>query len=611
MDSKEKALLIALMNQEHLSGTELASVIQMSTRSVRTLIKKINEKIEGALIESGSFGYKLIVNDPSLFLEYLQDNKENQEETQNRFLYLFNQFIFNDDYLKIDDLCEELYLSRTQLKQELKKLRHYFLQYDLKIETKTHYGLKLDNDELNIRRAICHFKDYPINEEIYKKIKKIISSCLVNYEFELSDENLENITFILYVIYLRKGYPISFKEDLLEEIKKEKEYMIASSIMTVMKSILEMNEDENEIAYLTIHLCGKNNKQKSSQCIDQSTYDLVQLFLKKIEDESQATFTTDLNLQISLSLHIMSLIKRIHYQTYMTNPMLQEVKTKLLVAYELAIKGCEVINSQYHCILPEDEIAYFALYIHLSLQQSTNDLYKKNILVVCSSGIGSAKLLEHYFKTNFSEYIAHIEMSSLQELKNHDFRNYDCIFTTVPINMETNIPIFKINNLMSKDDTLKISKQFESMNQTSLSQYFPKDLFFNYDTFQSKEEAIHEIVEKCHQHYDLPKEFEQFVLEREKLSTTEFNDLIAFPHSHQPISNETFVSVTVLKKPLQWKNHKIRIILLFSVEKNKVKNLDSFYATISALISNKTLLWQLIQNPTYEEFIHILKKVQS
>ena len=38
------------------------------------------------------------------------------------FLYLFNRFIDNQNYLKIDDLCDELYLSRTQLKQELKKL---------------------------------------------------------------------------------------------------------------------------------------------------------------------------------------------------------------------------------------------------------------------------------------------------------------------------------------------------------------------------------------------------------------------------------------------------------------------------------------------------------
>ena len=41
----------------------------------------------------------------------------------------------------------------------------------------------------------------------------------------------------------------------------------------------------------------------------------------------------------------------------MNNPLLQDIKRNLIVAYELAIKVGEIINSQYHCFLPEDEIA--------------------------------------------------------------------------------------------------------------------------------------------------------------------------------------------------------------------------------------------------------------
>ena len=124
MDKNKKIILMELMNREFMSGNELSSFIQMSTRTVRTLIKNINEEITGARIESGTFGYKLMIDDPESLLTYLQQDTIVQDE-ESRFMYLFQKFIHHKTYLKIDDLCEELYISRTQLKQSLKSFRTY------------------------------------------------------------------------------------------------------------------------------------------------------------------------------------------------------------------------------------------------------------------------------------------------------------------------------------------------------------------------------------------------------------------------------------------------------------------------------------------------------
>ncbi|MFR2501119.1 MAG: helix-turn-helix domain-containing protein [Coprobacillus cateniformis] len=49
---------------------------------------------------------------------------------------MFNRFIDCNNYLKIDDLCDELYLSRTQLKQSLKELREYLHDLILQLQLK-------------------------------------------------------------------------------------------------------------------------------------------------------------------------------------------------------------------------------------------------------------------------------------------------------------------------------------------------------------------------------------------------------------------------------------------------------------------------------------------
>ena len=154
------------------------------------------------------------------------------------------------------------------------------------------------------------------------------------------------------------------------------------------------------------------------------------------------------------------------------------------------------------------------------------------------------------------------------------------------------------------------STYLKQLNQANILDYFPEQLFFTYESFSSKEEAIHEIINECKKSYDLPADFEQYVLQREALATTEFNDLIAFPHSNKPVSNATFVAVTILKKPLLWKKHKIRIILLSAIENKAIKELDDFYKIISNIISDSTIQWNLINNPNYQYFKEIIERLE-
>ena len=55
---------------------------------------------------------------------------------------------------------------------------------------------------------------------------------------------------------------------------------------------------------------------------------------------------------------------------------------------------------------------------------------------------------------------------------------------------------------------------------------------------------------------------------------------------------------------------KIRIILLSSIENKKMKELDDFYRVISTFMSDTSIQWQLLQNPTYEEFQKVIERIE-
>jgi len=625
MDKKQQVILMELMNYESLTGNQLASIILMSSRSVRTLIKDLNLLLinHGALIESNtSYGYRLVLKDPDTFLLFIQENSQNinEDNDQTRMNYIFKRLITNREYIKIDDLCDALYLSRTQIKSLLKELRLYFESYNLEITSKPHYGIYLNGSERNIRKAMSHFDDWNKNEIRSKdyeyhldKIKKIIISCLANADYEITEDALRNVANHLYIAYQRvnENNIVTLNNELFNQLKDEREYELATHMMTLMSRMLGMPYNEQECAYLTMHLCGKNAKQFSSLYIDDKIYKLVEEMLAYIENSSSISFAHDLNLQLALALHIVPLLKRIQYKTYMKNALTEDIKTSLIFAYELALKASEAINTYYHCILPEDEVAYFALHINLSLEQKKTESLKKNILIVCSSGAGSAKLLEYSFKEYFSSYINKLDVCSYLNLADVDMNKYSCIFTTVPLQIEVSIPVFAINHLINKNEIEKIDKKIKQLSYQNSIQYFPKELFFHVDEFATKEVAISQIVSRCALVYSLPSDFEEQILEREKMASTEFNELVAFPHTIKPSIDTTFISITILKKPLLWNQNRIRIIMLCSIENNLIKELDGLYRTISSLISDQKIQWELLKQPSYDTLEKIIERLEK
>lgn len=630
MEKKLQTLLMELMNNQTMNGNDLAKVIQMSSRTVRTCIRELNQilPLHGAHIESNkTLGYRLELDDAERFLAFMKEEatqETNYNDSESRLNYVFERFISTNDAIKLDDLCESMFLSRTQLKQTLRQLRLFLTLHDLKLIHKAHIGMKIHGSEINRRLAMAHFdtwiknqvtsSPHQSNADILNKIADIVSSCIQNADFEISDDIYQNLITHLFIAYerIKQHQYVPLDEVLMRKIKKEAEYEIARHIMTLMSTLLNIEYIEEECSYITIHLCGKNSRKRQNEMISNAIFDLAYKMIHVVVEETGYEFNDIFKLQIALAQHLMPLEKRIQYQVYLKNPLLDDIKKKLFVAYEIALTACEMINDEYHCILPEDEVAYFALHINLAIERNKNEVIKKNILIVCSSGVGSAQLLKHSFMEQFSKYVKYLDVCSLSDVASRNLNAYSCIFTTVPIDTKCTIPIILINHFISHSDMkiIKTNLLHNNHTHTSLS-YFKEELFFVDDEFLTKEEAICTMVKRCRSIYDLPDDFEEEILKRESIASTEFNEFIVFPHASKLVCDETFVSVVILKKPLLWNRYKIRIILLACIENKLVKDLDQFYHCLTSLISRDDLQWKLIQKPTYSTLAQMIEEVNN
>lgn len=148
-----------------MTSSELAGYLSCSDRTVRTYIKSIlalsPQTVGAELISKQGYGYRFEVLDDQQFLDFVSDNAlANTRESidiNDRHNYILNKLIFEQNKILFDDLMDQLYVSRSTLSADLKKIRRDLLKYDLSVESRSNRGIFVEGNEHDKRRFIMDY----------------------------------------------------------------------------------------------------------------------------------------------------------------------------------------------------------------------------------------------------------------------------------------------------------------------------------------------------------------------------------------------------------------------------------------------------------------------
>lgn len=144
---------------------------------------------------------------------------------------------------------------------------------------------------------------------------------------------------------------------------------------------------------------------------------------------------------------------------------------------------------------------------------------------------------------------------------------------------------------------------------SQLKNYFDDELMY-FGNAEDKTEIIQLLCLKAERKYAL-KNLNEQVMRREEIGGTYYGNFVAIPHPEQMISNDTFIALAILKKPIVWQdNHNVRMILLVCIEKNNARALQLWYY-LSNLISDENLVKKMIKARNSNEFRIVLDELQK
>lgn len=621
-------LLDILKTDEYITASNIAEKLDVSEKTARTRIKLLNDELEdnGAqIISKARFGYKLNISEQKKFDKLFKEEESDKtsyipDNGKERSEYLLAYLIWHKDYVKADTLCDFLYISKPTLTKSLKTVENILKRYDLEIERKPNYGMKLIGRELDIRRVIC---DYFIrrnclveisSEHMEKALVKLagdIRELLAKYEMPLSETAFENFVEYVYVACRRMRSECYLKKST-EEVPEMgiREKAFAKELAEYLGKEYKCIVTSEEKSYILLYLSGKrivgNVVENDINFVIKEQLDrLVLSMLDVIQKEYHMDFRNDFDVRMTLNQHLVPLDIRMRFDIPLHNPMLDEIKSNYSLAYQISCEAVQKLSEYYHKEISEDEIGYIALILELAIEREQKG-DKSDILVVCSSGKGSSRLLKYKYEQEFSEYLDHIYVCDLMGLETFDFSKVHYVFTTVPITKEIKVPIVEVGMFLGQDDVRKVTNILKRGPSGFIKHYYTPERFIAGMKADTKAEVLERICELIMKQENVDDNFYDLVLERESYVQMNYGNLIAIPHPNQLASDETFAYVVVLDHPIPWNDQTVQVVLLTSIGRKEDKNRQRFYEATARFSLSKTAIEQLIALPEYEMLINLL-----
>lgn len=632
LDARMKKIIIELSDSEYVTASELAKILDLNEKTVRTTIGKMRDSLDeyGIEIESKTRkGYHLLIYDKEKYQAFINNDEwlsknDIPNNSKEREEWLLDYLLKQHKFVRIDDLSEMLYVSRSTITNDIRNVEDSLKSYHITLIRRPNYGLHIQGSEFDIRNCmISQFKDNKWaqrfsdkEENELLKISKILLNNIQNQKVVLSKSMIQEMTSCIYIAKVRyeENYKITVsKNEVVHRIYKPC-IEVATNIVEELNEKFHIHLLDSEIYYIAINIAARSDYnvlegELESGVINQARKQATQM-LDCVYDMMHLDMRQNLSLLYDLISFLIPMDIRMRYGIIAKNPFAEATKKKYFFAYNVASQLVIPLKKTYFHEVPENEIAYLTSIFALFIEQEKDKKKKYNILVICATNMSTSKLLAYQYKKKFKKYIDEVYTCEMYNLDSFDFSKVDYIFTTVEINRVLPKPVLGISAFLEDEEVEKISSILKFKSSNTIADVYSEELFYDNIKGETKEEILFEICKRIPEKYGIPSDFYEGLLRREEITGTDLAKHVALPHPYETTSDISFACISVLDHPIRWTRQDVQVVILMAVAEDEQRDLTNFLQLISEFIANESAVLQLVEEPDFTTFVNLLSQIE-
>lgn len=156
-------LVTFMCEHDGVTPEDASAQLGVSTRTLRKYVARANESLSGSVVVEliRGEGYRLRVLDQEGLDAWIAAQGGGHarlacKTSEERVNYLLNDLLMRNDWIKLQELSQALFVSKSALSGDLKKVEERLRPYDLVLEKRSHYGIRVTGGEMSRRLCLAN-----------------------------------------------------------------------------------------------------------------------------------------------------------------------------------------------------------------------------------------------------------------------------------------------------------------------------------------------------------------------------------------------------------------------------------------------------------------------
>ncbi|TQI68299.1 PTS sugar transporter subunit IIA [Clostridium sp. KNHs216] len=500
MKLRQKLLLDKIDQMGSVDLSELAECFFVSEKTIRNDIQEINDYMkkqnnqlcfeisDGMVAFIGDEGSKMTIRQHDAVDNYYLYKLSGEE----RVFMIIAQLICSDSYITIDQLANQLYVSRGTINSDLLRIKQWCKNNNINIQFIKSKGIRMEESEKKKREILTglisdhmhiggfddrHWEAMNLYHKMFKgiDISAIKDSVLIaeeKFNYILSDDGYEELVVqIAFSIIRDKTHPLHLKRAKNAIPSSRLEYDMAQFIVDQINQRLHAELARDTVDYLSEHINGE--ALHSLIEYEETKLPYIQIIAEQMIVSVGKTlnfdFHCDKTLYNRLVKHLCSAIRSVKNGITMDNPLKKTLIQENTALFEAIKRSSGPLRQFIGMDISDDEFSYLLIYFASTMESTGQALKKRNptVAVLCNTGHGTAQLvveeLKQYFSFDIKYVLAAHQLARVQKKQIFDFA-----ITTIPL--KTDLPFVLVSPIIRRPDIEKINQMMINLGFISSDQ---------------------------------------------------------------------------------------------------------------------------------------------
>lgn len=396
--------------------------------------------------------------------------------THERVLLSVFTLCWLDDFITVQSLADDYQVSRVTVSRDLQKVREYCEAHGIAFEGNRGKGVRIVADEKTRRRVIAQvLRDYGTTVGLHSGLE------VADYLKWFSEQELRSIEDIVREAEAQAGLyldDVAFEAMVVHialSIKRSEtqmgmptapmaagtldvgslQYQMADHIVRQVESVFGVSLPEAEHYYIEVHIGARSSEAAASSTRDAVIEFMCMSTIAEVSRELGVDLTHDTHLYDRLLRHVLGSVYRKQAGLLLENPLRDELLEGYAEHAAIVRRALDDNGLSQLMEITDDEVTYVLLHFEAALVGDGSERMRHaNVVVVCSTGVGTAELLAAELRRSF-------DVNIIANVPSHRARGLvgdvgiDLVVSTVEL--DVSVPCVVVRPIPREDDMDRIA----------------------------------------------------------------------------------------------------------------------------------------------------------